>query len=383
MQNFKSKDTSFFNTIAKPYIFISIFAVISIFLVWLPFIFRFGPQNSEIKKYGFEKVQRMYDGPLYAIAAKSLYRSDLIYKLHTFDPKYFAIHPPGYPLLVRVISPIFGYLNGMLMVNVVGTIFLGCALFYFFNNILKLTESIYLAFLVLLTPRMLISSATGSSEIVFILFSMLSIILIYRKKYFFAALPAFYASFTRMPGMLLGVSLLIYLLYLVIKRNNSREHLGLLLPIAASFAGFVAVCLFYLRQYGDFFAYFNSGVVVQTGLIYSQFFVNAKGVGDKYLEDILFYFAIGWYTLLGKSKTLPVVINIFAWVTFVFVLTISHREMSRYILPFMPFLVAMQSDFLKKPLTKFVIFLLLPAVYLYVINFISSFAYPLPINQLR
>lgn len=380
MQHSVSRHNSHYAKIAKPYFIILLLVAISIFLVWLPFIFRIGPEKSDIKKYGFELVQRMYDGPLYAIAAKSLYRSDQIYKLQTFDPKYFAIHPPGYPLLIKIASPIFGYLNGMLVVNLVGTVLLGWSLYYFFDKVLKISQPIYLTVLVLFTPRMLISSATGSSEIIFILCSLLSVIFISKKKDALAALPAFYASFTRMPGILLGVAVVIYL---VLNRKNFRENMLMFLPMIASFAGFLTVCLFYLRQYGDFFAYFNSSVVVQTGIIYSQFFVNAKGVGDKYIEDILFYFGIGWYTLLSKFKTLPPFMVIFAWVMFGFILTISHREMSRYMLPLIPFLVAMQSDFMKKPLTKLVLLLLLPAIYLYVINFISNFSYPLPINQLR
>ena len=380
MQHSVSRHNSHYAKIAKPYFIILLLVAISIFLVWLPFIFRIGPEKRDIKKYGFELVQRMYDGPLYAIAAKSLYRSDQIYKLQTFDPKYFAIHPPGYPLLIKIVSPIFGYLNGMLVVNLVGTVLLGWSLYYFFDKVLKISQPIYLTVLVLFTPRMLISSATGSSEIIFILCSLLSVIFISKKKDALAALPAFYASFTRMPGILLGVAVVIYL---VLNRKNFRENMLMFLPMIASFAGFLTVCLFYLRQYGDFFAYFNSSVVVQTGIIYSQFFVNAKGVGDKYIEDILFYFGIGWYTLLSKFKTLPPFMGIFAWVMFGFILTISHREMSRYMLPLIPFLVAMQSDFMKKPLTKLVLLLLLPAIYLYVINFISNFSYPLPINQLR
>ena len=380
MQHSVSRHNGHYAKIAKPYFIILLLVAISIFLVWLPFIFRIGPEKSDIKKYGFELVQRMYDGPLYAIAAKSLYRSDQIYKLQTFDPKYFAIHPPGYPLLIKIVSPIFGYLNGMLVVNLVATVLLGWSLYYFFDKVLKISQPIYLTVLVLFTPRMLISSATGSSEIIFILCSLLSVIFISKKKDALAALPAFYASFTRMPGILLGVAVVIYL---VLNRKNFRENMLMFLPMIASFAGFLTVCLFYLRQYGDFFAYFNSSVVVQTGIIYSQFFVNAKGVGDKYIEDILFYFGMGWYTLLSKFKTLPPFMGIFAWVMFGFILTISHREMSRCILPLIPFLVAMQSDFMKKPLTKLVLLLLLPAIYLYVINFISNFSYPLPINQLR
>jgi hypothetical protein len=380
MEQVVSRQNNHFAKIAKPYFTIFLIVILSIFLVWLPFIFRIGPEKSEIKKLGFELVQRMYDGPLYAIVAKTLYRSDQINKLHTFDPKYFAIHPPGYPLLIRIVSPIFGYLNGMLIVNVFGAVLLGWTLFYFFDNVLKISEPIYLVVLVLFTPRMLISSVTGSSEIVFILCSILSVILMHKKKYTLASLPAFYASFTRMPGMLLGVAIVIYLVF---KLKNFRENRAMVLPMIASFAGFLAICLFYIRQYGDFFAYFNSSVVVQTGIIYSQFFVNAKGIGDKYIEDILFYFGIGWHTLLGKFKTLPPFMSIYAWVMFVFVLTISHREMSRYVLPLIPFLISMQSDFLKKPLTKKVLLLLLPAVYLYIINFISNFAYPLPINQIR
>lgn len=363
-----------------PYIKLAFISTFSILLIWAPFYFRIGPEKSEIRLKGFELVQRTYDGPLYAIAAKSLYRADVISGLKTFDAKYFAIHPPGYPMLIRIVAPVFGYLNGMLFVNFIGTIALAASIYYLIDNTLKIKEPLYLTTLILLTPRMLVSSAIGSSEIIFLFCINLSLILIYKQRYLMAGLFAMYASFTRVPGVILGISLFSYLF---IRRNDFKANMRIIIPASFSILGFGLMCLFYQRQYGDFFAYFNSGAVVPTGIIYSQFFINARLVGDRYLEDILFYFGIAWITLLGRSKELPPLVSIFSWITFAFVITISHREMSRYILPLIPFLIAMQSEFLRKSYVKIGLVLLLPAIYLYSVNFIANYSYPLPIHLLK
>ncbi len=367
--------------ILRPYIILAFISTFSILLVWTPFYFKIGPEKSEIRLKGFELVQRAYDGPLYAIAAKSLYRADVISSLKTFDAKYFAIHPPGYPVLIRIAAPLFGYLNGMLFVNVIGTVALAASIYYLIDNTLKIKEPLYLTTLILLMPRMLISSTTGSSEIIFLFCINLSLILIYKERYLLAGLFAMYASFTRVPGVILGISLF---LYLFIRRNDFKANMRILIPASFSMLGFGLMCFLYQRQYGDFLAYFHSSVVVQTGMIYSQFFINAKGMGsDKYLEDILFYFGIAWITLLNKSKELPIALRIYVYLTFLFVLTVTHREMSRYILPLIPFIIIMQHEWLKKPYVKAGLLLLSPAIYLYVIRFISGFSYPLEIGFLK
>lgn len=366
--------------LAKPYLIIALTVTFSILVVWFPFIFRIAPAGTDIYKRGFELVLRMHDGPEYAIASKSLYRADVISKMGTFDPKYFAVHPPGYPLLIKIVSPFVGYLYGMLFVNYIATIILGWTVYYLFQHVLKLQQSLYLSILFLLIPRMLLASATGSSEVTFLLFSTLAVVLVSRKSFILASIAAAYASFTRVPGVLLGVTIGLYCLWTI--RDNATKR-GHIMVMFSSFIGLLLIFLLYFRQYGDFFAYFHSSAVVPTGIIYSQFLLNVVHITDKYLEDILFYFGFGWFTLINSVKKYDSFIYLYLLANFVFVLTIQHRDISRYILPCMPYLIAMNSKWLTSKPMKITFLLLMWPAYLYILKFIATNSYLLSIDTLN
>lgn len=360
---------------------ITAFVVVTAFLIWIPFIMKWGPPKSDIQKYGFETIYRNYDGPLFVVGAKTLYRPDKILELKTFSPEYFAVHMPGYPFFIRLFSYVFGYFGSMLMINVVGSILLGLVPHYFYQKICSISEPLYLVFVTLLWPRMWMVRSTGSSEILFILFVFITLLLVYKQKFLWACVFAFLASTVRMQGMLLGVAITLYWGYQIIREKREwKRHVLLFLPIGASALGFVFVCLFYYRQYGDFFAYFHSGVVVTTGIPYSQFFVGARGVAGHYLDDILFYFFVAWVSLLRPRKNVPLVFLIFGFVYLIFTMTVQHREISRYILPVIPLVIAINQDWLSRPYVKKALLILLPAVYLSIINFIANNSLPTDIS---
>lgn len=364
----------------RPYLIISLTVVISILAVWFPFVFRLAPKGTEVYKKGFELVLRMHDGPEYAISAKSLYRADVITTLGTFDPKYFAVHPPGYPLLIRSVAPLFGYLHGMLFINFIAAILLAWSVYYLFHSVMKLDSPLYLTILFFLTPRMLLASSTGSSEVVFLLCTTLAIVLVQRKFFVYAAIVAAYASFTRVPGVLLGVSTILYIFWI---GRDGHDKRSLLMVAIASFSGLLIMCMFYLRQYGDLLAYFHSSAVVATGIIYSQFFPGTKHIPDLYLEDILFYFALGWSTLMRAFRKYDWYIYFFVLVNFLFVLSVQHRDISRYILPCMPYLIAMNGKWLSSKAMRWTFVLLAIPAYLYIFKFISNNSYLLSIEAFR
>lgn len=356
----------------RDFVFVIAFILVTTLMVWAPFLFRLGSDKSVQNTYGFEAVYRNYDGPLFVIPAKTLYRSDQIEKLRVLDlkPAYYAAHMPGYVFLIRLCAPLFGYLTSMLYVNVLASIIFGCLLILLYKDVFKARRYIELTMMTLLLPRLWVIRSVGSSEMVFMTCILASILLFSNKRYVWSALFAFFASFTRIHGVLWGASLVGYFIYLSIK--SERRDIRVLIPALGSVFGFVAVCLVYLRQYGDFFAYFHTTAVVPIGMVYSQFDSKAKEIKTFFLEDILFYFGILWIYIFDQWKKNRDVIFVFVIIYFGFVLTIQHRDIARYLLPVMPFVIGTAHKLFEKASVRYALVALVPAVYWYVVNFMSS-----------
>src|SRR3989337_4439125 len=99
--------------------------LISTLIYLSPFLFRatswFG---LNIPSSNFLYIYRHYDGPLYAVAAKTLYNPLLIEKFIldiSFNVKYFSAHLPLYPILVRLFAPIFNSSKSTIFVTLAAT----------------------------------------------------------------------------------------------------------------------------------------------------------------------------------------------------------------------------------------------------------------------
>lgn len=351
---------------------IAIISIVSTLLVWAPFFIRSNSLTKSARTFGFESIARNYDGMLFVIPAKSNYRSDQIEKLKVLDLKhtYYAAHLPGYPLLIKMLAPLFGYLESMILINIISSVVLGWLLYLFYLHFFRPSQPLLLVAVTLLMPRLWILRSTGSSEIVFLCCIIASSLLLDKKRYILAALTAAYASFTRVHGVLYGVGLSLHVLYLLIR--TKKLHMNMLSVAIASFFGFVFVCFIYLRQYGDFFAYFHTGAVVPMGFIYSQFDSTAKEIKTFFLEDLLVYFAFVWTYLYDQYHKKKTFLFSFVLVYFVFTLTIQHRDIARYILPIMPVLIGAASPIFEKKSVQFALLMVFPAIYWYVVNFIGS-----------
>ena len=108
--------------------------LISTFVFWAPFLLRatswFG---LSIPDSNFLYIYRHYDGPLYAVVAKTLYNPRMIESFIldiSFSVKYFAAHLPLYPLLIRLFAPIFNYSKTTIFVNISVTMILAVFFYY-------------------------------------------------------------------------------------------------------------------------------------------------------------------------------------------------------------------------------------------------------------
>lgn len=360
-----------YNKNSNPYFVIIFLTIFSTLILWLPFIFKLKNINGvAVKNNNFETVIKNWDGPLYIIAAKTLYNPTnpiLENRPLGLQPKYFAAHLPLYPLTIKAFAAIFSYPKAMLVATVTAAILLYC-FFYYFLKKLRLTEKPFLLTTVFMfiTPRILTIRSVGTPEPLFILLILLSIYFFIVRKYLFSGLFGGLSAMTKTPALLLFITYCLFAFHSYIKTKKFEKGwvYFLLIPL-----GLFVVFLFYQRQYGDLFTYFHSGDNLH--LFFPPFSVfNAQKlwVNTVWLEDIIFYYFFYFLATLEFKKEKSIFFY-FMIVFFISIIFVQHRDIARYSLPLLPFaLIAFEKFFTSK---KFMITLviLLPAIYLYSWNF--------------
>lgn len=293
-------------------------SVLSSVLLYLPIMLK---DTSVIFRY--------WDGPNYLYVAKTLYDIPLDHPFQRYHttPAYYACHLPLYPLLIRLLSYLFGYLSAMVTVTLMCT-GLATVLFY---KLLRETGAVkspfWSATLSLFLPvRWLIYHSVGASEPLFLALVFGSMLAYQRKRYALAFALVGLSSATRIVGVLVAVAYLIMLL-----REKLWKKLPLLaitpLPLLATFS-------FYAWRFGDFWAYFswNSKLLHPVPM---QVLIGYAGNNDP--QHAEFYLMM--YVLYGAG-----VLALWRWplfftysaVFYVFNLFIFHEDLSRYYIPIAP-----------------------------------------------
>lgn len=224
---------------ARPEVLLLAAAVAGSFLVYAPFL-------AEMIT-----VYRFWDGPNYLTIARTLYdvRPDNPLLAYVYEPRYFLVHLPVYPLLVRALS-IAGYQQALLLVSVLAT----CAATIFFfrlcRDVWKLASPGFLTLVFLfLPPRWLLYRSTGSTEAVYMAFTLAAIYFFERSKVGKAAGAAALATLTRISGLMIAPAFAVVLW----RRRRLKEVLWLALVPAALAAYF----FFCAARTGNFFEYFS------------------------------------------------------------------------------------------------------------------------------
>ncbi len=362
-----------------PFLVIAFITIISTLILWSPFILKSRKINGiKIDLPGFQTVIQQWDGPLYIIPAKTFYdltkidipNQGFILSL-PLSAKYFAAHFPIYPLTIKFLSSFFSYPKAMLTSTLIASILL-FSFFYYFLKKLKLTSHpLWLTFIFMfITPRFFVIRSVGSPEPLFILLILLSLFFFLNEDYLLAGTMGSLATMTKTPGILLFFAYLLYFIeqYLKTKKLQSKWFWIVLIPI-----GLLSVFLLYLKQYGDFFAYFHSGDNIHlTFLPFSVFNFQKKWVGTAWLEEIIFFYFLylmAAFKLFKKESLKP--IFYFMVIFFLAIISVEHRDISRYSLPLLPLaLIAFEKFFTSKKFLIALIFLL-PAIYLYAWNFMA------------
>ena len=372
----------------KKLILIASISVLPTLFIWLPFFLRLTKVwGIPIPRDGMATIVANYDGPLFIVTAKSFYSPEIIKSTSFGLPvEYFAAHFPLFPALIKTFAGIFGYPYSMLFVTVLSSILATYFFYRFIEDYVEKKDILWLTIVFALFPaRWLIVRSVGASEPLFMAGIIASIYYFKQKKYFFAGFWGMVAQLTKSPGILLFMAYLLILLIPKLKEiatdlkskisfPGMKKYLSIsLIPLSL-----LGVFIFYKIRLNDFLAYFHSGDNIHLFFPPFQIFnYSAPWVGTFWLEEIIFVYLFG---LLGLIKLIKMKEPELAWFVGIFfasVLFVSHRDLIRYSLPIVPFLLVAFSDTIVKKEFKYAMLILIIPIYLFSLAYISQNVMPI------
>lgn len=329
-------------------------ALVSLVIFWMPFLFRFNTfWGINFAKQGMNVIVQNFDGLNYLVIAKSLYDPRAIEAINTQfltgnDPGYFAAHFPLYPLIIKVLAIFMSPTTALILSIVLSNILLTVGLYWFFSTLAKNQRlALILAVVALFFPaRMLSVRAVASTEPLFIFFILGSLTLALKNRHGYAAIMGSLAVLTRSPGILLFAGYMLSALASYrtdIPRMIRERWIYGLMPVTL-----LGLFGFYALQYGDFWAYFNSGDNLHLFFPPFQIFSNMQSwISEIWREDIIYqylFYGLG-LALLSKSKIGTRDWGELAALAFTVIygsvlLLVSHRDLARYALPIAPLILA-------------------------------------------
>jgi hypothetical protein len=359
-----------------------LFTVVSTLSLWLIFYFNL-PQYVGFPASSLETVYSNYDGPNYLVISKCGYQKDCIGPNYSLPQplEYYPAHLPGYPVIIRFFDLFTSGTKAMLFSTLLGSIFLSLSSYHFFQIFFNRQRAFILSLLLLfIPPRLFILRSIGAPETWFIGAILTSIIFFKKDRIWLSAIFAAFAQSLKTPGILLTLSYAIITIHQIISHKVTLKKIiikyypYLLTPITI-----LLIFYSYFLQTGDFLAYFHSGDNFHLNLFpYLVFVSNNTWVDSIWLEEIVYIYFLSIYGVYRLIKKLKFnIISIFPAVFLIATLLVSHRDISRYIAPVYPFLfLAFGKKLYSKPVV--IIFLIiLPAIFLYAINFIIGNTAPI------
>lgn len=351
-------------------------ALCSLFVMWLPFYMHldsvFGVKTNRV---GMERIVQNFDGLNFLIVAKTAYNPQIIAKdyqdvLNGRKPLYFSAHYPGYPAMVASLLSFVSGPNALLGAIIISNILLAVALYLYFvqkigNEKLATTLAIFALFF---PARMLSNRIVGSNEGLFIFFVLISLYLFNKSKYFWSAVLGSLAVLTRSPGILLFGA---YLIYFLKPGRSFAIRLKEFLPYLLIPFSLLALWGYYGIQFGSFWAYFQVGGNINLYWPFAVFASRMDWVSGIWNEDLVYLIAIimgGAFLYIKKYKWTPE--SIFVFLYSLFVISVAHRDLARYSLPLMPFILLMCSKLLESKYVKIIGAILLVPIMLYSWQFV-------------
>lgn len=362
--------------------------VLSASLLYFPFIFHlrsfWGLNYPE--KFNFSTILLNFDSLNYIIVAKTWYNPQKIAALfpNTLPPNYFPAHFPLFPALIWLIAqlPRIDFPHASLIATLITAVIAVISFYYLAVLILKNKKrALVLALLFIIFPaRWLVVKNIPSPEPLFITFSFAAIYFFKKEQYIRSSLFTILAQTVKSPGVLLAGSLgLAAIAKITREKTNLKRAFQKFWPLLITPLGLISVFLFYKITTGNFWAYFKTGNNIH--LVwppFQAFNFKSEWVKTIWLEDVYLIY-LGGLILIGElfKKYKIDILFLFPAIFYLSTCFVAHRDISRYLLPIIPFLLIGGEKFFtsKRFLIPFLI--LLPALFLYAINFISFNVMPL------
>jgi len=374
----------------KELLFLVAMSLLPTLLIWLPFFARLKSLwGIPLPDSGMATIVANYDGPLFMVVAKTFYNPELIKNLFQFPlpVEYYAAHFPLFPLLIRTFSFALGFPYAMLGITLVSS-FLAL---YFFKRLAEefvgRENSLFLTLVFALLPaRWLIVRSVGSAEPLFIAAIIASVYFFRKGNFWGAGVWGAIAQLTKSPGILLFVAYFISLLAPQVRKlpiapirdwpavlNLKKTFPILLIPLSL-----LSIFILYQVRLGDFLAYFHSGDNIHLFFPpFSIFNFSAPWVGTFWLEEVILVYLLG---LLGLANLIRNKETVLSWVTAIFLVSlffVAHRDVIRYALPAVPFLLISFSPTLVKKEFRIIMLLLIIPTYLFSLAYISQNVMPI------
>ena len=364
-------------------------SLIPTFFVWLPFFARLKSLwGIPLPQVGMATIVSNYDGPIYLVIAKSLYNPDIIGASFQFPLplEYYAAHFPLFPFLIRLFSIFLGFPYSMLFITVAAS----CLATYFFYKFIRQYQnegnSLFLALVFSLFPaRWLIVKSVGSAEPLFMAGLLASIYYFQNKKYLLAGIWGALAQLAKPPGILLFVAYILAIFAPVIKNAITTNKNILKLaeikkywPILFIPLALVLVFSLFGLQFKNFWAYFNSGDNIHLMFApFSIFNYSAPWVGTFWLEEVVFIYLLGILGVLKLIKEKDHVVSWFAGIFILSILFVAHRDIVRYALPAVPFIIKAYSNTLITKEFKIAFAIIIIPIFLFSLAYISQNTMPI------
>lgn len=177
-----------------------------------------------LDKISLQTVFSTWDAQHYLSLAMHGYMSNLA------SDRFF----PLFPLLIRIFSPVTGYLlGGIIVANIASLI--GCIYFYLFTKDFFQNEKVaFISLLVLLCFPTTFFFSLIYSEGLFLCFVMMSFYYLYKKQIFLSALSIFFIPLIRPTGIFILVPFFVYVMqdyirevFAVSKKSLTKTHIPL------------------------------------------------------------------------------------------------------------------------------------------------------------
>lgn len=365
-------------------------ALLPTFAIWTPFFLRLGKfWTIPLPTDGMATVVANYDGPLYIVVAKTLYNANQITTNFSFPlpTQYYAAHFPLFPLLIKGFSLLLGYPYAMLLVTLLSSIFCFYYFQIFISEFVKKKDIVWLTLVFAIFPaRWLIVRSVGSPETLFLGLTIASMHHFIKKEYLKAGVFGALAQLTKSPGIILFLA---YAAYLIIPKLHllattkidglvKKLELVKTLPLLLIPLSLIGLFIFYGSRFGDFFAYFNSGDNIHLFFPPFQIFnYSAPWVGTFWLEEIIYIYAIGAIGVIKLFQSKHMELAWYSLLFFVSLIFVSHRDISRYALPLIPFLYVAYKEMLSKKEFKYVMAIIAIPIFLFSLAYISQNVMPI------